>query len=483
MSAFLSPSDLDLLGVDAVVVGSGPNGLAAAITLAQAGWNVRVLERADTPGGGLRSASLTLPCFLHDVCAATHPLAIASPFLKSLPLEVADIPWLHSPNALAHPFDDAPAAVIGPSVGATADRLGVDGAAYQRLLDPLVRDASPLIRDLLGPLRVPARPAAYARFGAVGLLPATTLARQSFTTDQARALLLGCAAHSVLPLSKLGTSAVGLILMLLGHSTGWPVVEGGSQVIAERLVRHLRSLGGDVITGVNVTSMAGLESVRAVLFDTTPRALSRIAGSELPVRDHVRFAKFRYGPGAFKVDWALEGPIPWSDPACATAATVHVGGDASSIARSEAEAAAGIHPTRPFVLLGQQSIVDPNRAPAGQQVAWGYCHVPAGSILDMTSRIEAQIERFAPGFRDRILAHHTTNPVEWEAYNPNYIGGDIGAGSQDIRQVFTRPTPSFTPYATGNPRIFLCSASTPPGGGVHFMAGVHAARAVLRRYR
>ncbi|MEO8285087.1 MAG: NAD(P)/FAD-dependent oxidoreductase [Chloroflexota bacterium] len=469
---------------DATIIGSGPNGLAAAITLARAGLSVLVVEAKETVGGGSRSAQLTLPGFTHDICSAIHPLGIGSPFFRNLPLHEHGLEWIEPPTPLAHPFDDGTAVVCERSITATATErnLGVDAHAYRRIMQPLVRDW-PLVEDFfLGPLRIPQpfQPIALARFGIPALLPVRTLAQIAFKEERARALLAGMAAHSMLPLEKVATSAIALVLSILAHSVGWPMAKGGSQAIADAMASYLRSLGGEIITGMKVDTLDQLPRSRAVLFDVTPRQMVKIAGKRLPASYTRRLSRFRYGPGVFKLDYALDGPVPWRAEECSRAATVHVGGTLAEIALSERDQSHGRHSERPYVIVAQQSLFDSTRAPVGKHTLWAYCHVPNGSTFDMTERIEAQIERFAPGFRDLILARHTMSPADFQAYNPNYIGGDINGGAQDILQIYTRPLPQLVPYKTANPRLFICSASTPPGGGVHGMGGYFAARAALR---
>jgi phytoene dehydrogenase-like protein len=466
---------------DAIVVGSGPNGLAAAVALAQQGWEVLVLEREATVGGGTRSTELTLPGFVSDVCAAVHPLGVLSPFFQTLPLREHGLEWVQPPAPLAHPLDDGTAVMLERSVDATAALLGPDRAAYRALFEPLVADTQRLVGSILGPLRLPRHPLALARFGLTAQRSATGLARSTFEGHRARALFAGLAAHSLQALEQRLTAAFGLVLGLSGHVAGWPVARGGSQAIANALAAHLRALGGEVVTGQAVDTLRHLPPSRAVLFDTSTRDLLHIAGDALPGWYRRQLGRYRYGHGIFKLDWALDGPIPWAAPAAVRAATVHVGGSLEEIAASERAMARGGHIDRPFVLVAQQSLFDPLRAPRGKHVAWGYCHVPAGSTVDMTARIEAQVERFAPGFRDRVLARHTMTAAQMEAYNPNYIGGDINGGLQDLRQTFTRPVPRFDPYATPNRRLYLCSSVTPPGGGVHGLCGYFAAQSVLRR--
>ncbi len=466
---------------DAIVVGSGPNGLAAAIALAQAGVSVLVLEAAATIGGGTRSAELTLPGFTHDVCSAIHPLGVASPFLRTLPLEEHGVEWIYPPAALAHPFDDGTAALLERSVEATGATLGEDGDRYRRLMAPLVRNADALLEDLLAPLQRPRHPLTLAHFGPRAALSANALAHLAFRGERARGFFGGLAAHSMLPLTRPPSAAFGLMLGLLGHAVGWPLARGGSQQIANALASYLRSLGGEIETGREVTSLAELGKPRAVLFDVTPRQFVAIAGEGLPGRYRRRLEGFRYGPGVFKLDWALDGPIPWQATECARAATVHLGCTLAEIVASERAPWQRETSGRPYVLLAQQSLFDPTRAPEGKHTAWAYCHVPNGSTVDMTERIEQQVERFAPGFRDLILARSVMGPAEMEHHNPNYVGGDINGGVADLRQLFTRPVARVSPYTTPLAGVFLCSSSTPPGGGVHGMCGYHAARAALRR--
>lgn len=464
---------------DAVVVGAGPNGLAAAITLARAGRSVLVLEAAPTVGGGTRSAELTLPGFTHDICSAVHPLGVGSPFFQSLPLHEHGLAWIHPPAPLAHPFDDGSAAVLQRSIGATGATLAGDAGAYWRLMAPLVRGWEQIASGVMGPLRLPRHPLALARFGLRAAWPARRLAEIWFRGDHARTLFAGMAAHSILPLERAPSAAAGLVLAALGHRFGWPIPRGGAQTIADALASYLRGLGGTIVTGARVATLAQLPPARTIMFDLTPRQLLQIAGERLPAGYRRALGRYRYGPGVFKLDWALDGPIPWCAPACTWAATVHLGGSLAEIAESERAAWAGRHAARPFVLLAQPSLFDHTRAPVGQHTAWAYCHVPHGSAFDMTERIEAQIERFAPGFRARILARSTMGPAAMEAYNANYIGGDINGGVQDLTQLFTRPTVSLTPYRTPVPGMYICSSSTPPGGGVHGLCGYFAAQAAL----
>jgi phytoene dehydrogenase-like protein len=467
-------------GVDAVVVGSGPNGLAAALTMARAGLSVHVIDGAATPGGGCRTEELTLPGFWHDVCSAVHPLASASPFFTGTDLATFGVSSLTPKVAFAQPLDGGRAVAATGSVDETAAELGPDARTYRRLLGPLAQDLPLILPTVLGPLgrTIPAHPLAMARFGTEGLLPASVLARR-FRGDEAKSLLAGAAAHTMLPLNRPLTSSFGLLFLMIAHSVGWPFVEGGSARLTDALVTELTSLGGRVETGRWVTSLGDLPKARAVLLDVTPRQFVALAGDRLPARSRRALQRFRYGPGVCKVDWALSGPVPWQAPACREAGTVHLGGTFAEVAASEADVAAGRHPERPFCLIAQAGVVDPSRAPAGQQTLWGYCHVPRGSDVDMSARIEAQIERFAPGFRDLILARSVRTATEMERYNPNYVGGDISGGASTLWQTVLRPTPRWNPYRTALPGVYLCSASTPPGGGVHGMCGAWAARTAL----
>jgi phytoene dehydrogenase-like protein len=465
---------------DAVVVGSGPNGLAAALTLARAGLGVEVLEGAPTIGGGTRTEALTLEGFRHDVCSAVHPALVASPFFRSLDLAGLGIVLRQPEVAYAHPLDGGRAAALYRDVGETAAHLGGDAAAYQDLMRPLVEWLDRIVPYVLGPMRtLPRDPLALARFALVGT-PSIQRTARRFTTDAARALVAGAAAHSMEPLTAPLTSAFGLLLAALGHGAGWPVVEGGSAAITTGLASELRRLGGVIHTGVWVTSLRELPPARAVLLDTSPRAFVVLAGDQLSRRAGRPWARFRPGWGTCKVDWALDGPVPWRADACRRTATVHVGGTFDEVARSEAAVRAGRHAERPFVLVAQPTVVDPTRAPAGKHTLWGYCHVPNGSSVDMTERMEAQIERFAPGFRDVILARRVRTADVAEFHNPNLLGGDVNGGAASVRQTVFRPVARWNEYRTPVDGVYLCSASTPPGGGVHGMCGVAAAEVVLR---
>jgi phytoene dehydrogenase-like protein len=465
---------------DAVVIGSGPNGLSAAIELARAGRSVIVYESRDTIGGGARTAELTLPGFRHDVCSAIHPMAAASPFFQSLPLGEHGLEWIHPDIPLAHPLDDGTAALLERSIEKTAQTLGPDASHYARWIRPFVAHWEWLARDAMRPLGLPRHPLLLARFGLRAIRPAAGLARSSFRGELARALFAGLAGHSVLPLEKPASAAIGLMLAVAGHASGWPMPRGGAQAISDALASYLKSLGGIIETGVRVSSIRELPTTGPVLFDTGPRQLLEIARQELPVGYQRRLEKYRYGFGVFKLDWALDGPIPWKSEACRSAGTIHLGGTLDEIAESERVVAAGQHAERPYVLVCQQSLFDSSRAPAGKHTGWAYCHVPNGSTADRSEAIENQMERFAPGFRDLVLARHSINSQWLESYNANCVGGDVTGGATDLGQLFFRPTLRAVPYRTPNPRILLCSASTPPGGGVHGLCGYYAARAALK---
>jgi len=462
------------------VVGSGPNGLAAALTLARAGHGVEVYEGAPTVGGGTRTEALTLEGFRHDVCSSVHPTLVASPFFRTLDLPGIGVVLRQPEVAFAHPLGGPRAAALYRSVEETASHLGGDAAAYRELVGPLVDWLDRIVPYVLGPMRsVPHDPLALARFALVGG-PSLRHATRRFTTDAGRALLAGAAAHSMEPLTAPLTSAFGLLLTALGHGVGWPVVEGGSAAITQGLASELRRHGGVVHTDRWVTSLSELPPARAVLLDVSPRQFVALAGPRLSRRAARPWARFRPGPGACKVDWALDGPVPWSAEACRRTVTVHVGGAFDEVARSEAAVRAGRHAEHPFVLVAQPGVVDPTRAPAGRHTLWGYCHVPNGSDVDMTECMEAQIERFAPGFRDRVLARAVRTAAEAETHNPNLLGGDVSGGAATLRQTLFRPVPRWNPYRTPLEGVYLCSASTPPGGGVHGMCGVSAAETALR---
>ena len=463
---------------DAVVVGSGPNGLAAAIVIAQTGRKVGVFEARDRIGGGCQSEELTLPGFVHDVCSAVHPFAVGSPLFRTLPLHAHGLQWVEPDAMVAHPFDDAEVAVVHKSVERTAAGFGADAAAYRTLYGPFVEDWPKLEMSVLGPLRWPQHPVAFGRFGMQAIRSAAGVARSAFSGSRARALFAGMAAHGMLPLEMSPTAGIGLALNIVAHVSGWCLPRGGAQRLADALAAHLRSLGGEIVTGMPVGSLDDLPPAKAVLCDLSPGPLLRMAGGRFPPRYRRALERFRYGMGVYKVDWALDGPIPWRHAECARAGTVHLGGTFEEIASGEREAWSGTAPDRPFTLVVQPTLFDPSRAPSGRHIAWTYCHVPHASEVDMMPRIEAQIERFAPGFRDRVLARAVMRPRDFEHRNPNYVGGDIGSGAAMLSQLFTRPT--WRTYSTPVRGLYICSAATPPGVGVHGMCGYFAAHRALR---
>lgn len=470
---------MDKPDFDAVVVGSGPNGLAAAITLQQRGLSVVLLEGKEVIGGGLRSAELGLPGYVHDICSAIHPLGAGSPFFNTLPLEAHGLEFIYPGIAAAHPFDNGTAALLRGSVEETAQSLGEDERAYRQLMGPLVNDWPAIVPDVLAPLHFPKHPFKMAKFGWHALSAATVLARR-FLTKEARGLWAGMAAHSMQPLTHLTTSAIGLVLMTAGHGKGWPLPRGGAGTIADALASYFISLGGKIETGVYVKSLTQLPSSHAVLLDLTPRQLLQLGGHRWSSLYKWQLERYRYGMGVFKIDWALDEPIPFAAAGCRGAGTIHIGNTLEEIVQAEQLTWEGGYPEKPFLLLAQPSVFDPSRAPSGKHTAWAYCHVPNGSVLDRTDAIEEQVERFAPGFRDRILARYIMNTAQLEDYNPNYIGGDINGGVIDIRQIFTRPALRSSPYRTSGKGIYICSSSTPPGGGVHGMCGYHAACRALK---
>ncbi len=471
------PSQLEY---DAVIVGSGPNGLAAAITIAQAGRSVLLLEAKDTIGGGTRTEELTLPGFRHDVCSAIHPLALASPFFRSLDLGAHGLEWIQPTVPLAHPLDDGFAVLLERSLQTTAEGLGPDKASYRRLIGPFVRDWDKLVPELLKPLGIPRNPFPLLRFGPYAMRSAAGLARSWFKGGKAQALFAGNSAHAIFPLQHPSSAGFGLMLSMSAHAVGWPIARGGSQAIADALASYLVSLGGTIKIGAPVSSMTDLPKARAFLFDVTPKQLALIAGSSFSSDYLERLQKHPYGSGVFKVDWALDGPIPWRDPRCSQAGTLHLGGTLDEIAAAELDVWRGVLPERPLVLLSQPSLFDSTRAPKGFHTAWGYCHVPNGCTVDMTRRIEDQVERFAPGFRSRVLARHTMSPTELEVYNANYVGGDITGGVQSFWQLFVRPLGQWGAYPTPAKGLYICSSSMPPGGGVHGMCGHLAAKLALK---
>lgn len=467
--------------VDAVVVGAGPNGLVAAIELARAGLEVLVIEAADTPGGGVRTAELTRPGFRHDVCSGVHPLAVAAEALRDLPLREHGLEWVHAPLCVAHPLDDAPAAALTHSLAESAASLGEDAAAWTSLMRPFIERWDDLAYDLLRPLRVPRRPLLAARFGLHALRPASSLARSRFRTPRARALFAGLAAHGMLPLEDRATAAIGLVLGIAAHVGGWPVPRGGAGALTAALVRVLEAYGGRIECGRRVRRLDELPPARAVLLDLTAGPALEVAGDRFPGRFRGRLERIRPGAAAFKVDYALSAPIPWRDEACRRAMVVHVGGRLAEVAAAERAVAAGSVADAPFLLVSQPSLFDPTRAPGGAHTAWAYAHVPNGFSGDITDRIEAQLERFAPGFRDVVLERAVLTPAWLERHNPNLTGGDINGGAPDLRQTLLRPAGRWDPYGTPVDHIYLCSSATPPGGGVHGMCGLNAARVALRR--
>jgi phytoene dehydrogenase-like protein len=467
---------------DAIVVGSGPNGLSAAITLAQAGLTVALVESQNAVGGGVRSDELTLPGFIHDPCAAIFPLSRASPFLSNLPLEKYGLEWVDSPAVLAHPLDGGRAVLVDRSLEVTAERLSADGGAYRNLLQPILRDWERFVTDLLGPLPIPPKtPLTYAGFAAKALLPAVFLARTLFRDETARALFAGMAGHSMLALESFASGAFGLVLSLLSHAVGMPFPRGGAQAISRALAAYFEALGGEIVTEFTVEHLEDLPVYRAVLLDVAPRNFVRILGERLPHGYRLQLERYRYGVGVCKVDFALDGPVPWLAEECHQAATLHLGGTLEEIAAAERQVVQGQHPEKPYVLVAQHTLFDPTRAPGGMHTLWAYCHTPHNSCQDMSDKIEAQIERYAPGFKKRILARHVRTAREMEAYNPNYVGGDINNGVQDLLQMFTRPAVRLNPYTTPLKDVYICSSATPPGGGAHGMCGYHAAQAALRR--
>ncbi|MFZ0667482.1 MAG: NAD(P)/FAD-dependent oxidoreductase [Acidimicrobiales bacterium] len=465
---------------DAVVVGSGPNGLAAAITLAKAGLSVEVFEGAKTPGGGCRTEELTLPGFHHDVCSAVHPLLMMSPFFKQMNVEQLGVKLLTPKYAFCHPLDGGRVGAVSMSVDETASGLGADARTYRRTFRPLARNAQKIVPTLLEPLRsVPRHPLAMGKFGIEGLFPARTLAKR-FTTEEARGIFAGAAAHSMLELNAPLTGSFGLLFTTMAHSSGWPIVEGGSAHITDAMMSVIESMGGEVHTGHWIKSLDELPKSKLVMLDVTPRQFLQMAKGDLPPRYSRALEHFKYASGVCKVDWVLSGPVPWTAEQCRQAGTVHVGGTFDEVAKSESDVAAGRHPVRPYCLVAQPSVLDPTRAPDGMSTLWAYCHVPSGSNIDMTDRIEAQIERFAPGFRDRIVAKATRTAVTTERHNPNCVGGDVSGGLANLRQTLFRPTVAWNNYKTPIDGVYLCSASTPPGGGVHGMCGFNSARSALR---
>jgi phytoene dehydrogenase-like protein len=466
---------------DSIIVGSGPNGLAAGIELARGGLKVLIVEAKETVGGGARSEELTLPGFVHDVCSTIHPMGITSPFFKSVPLADFGVKFIEPPTQVAHPLDDGTAVYLKRDINETLENLGIDGKAYKNLMEPFVDNWDKLAPEILEQLHFPSHPFLMARFGLKAMRSIRGFAESNFKGERARAVFTGIAAHASIPLDKLPGGAIGLVLSITAHAVGWPMIEGGSQKIADAMAAYFQTLGGEIETSLPVSNIDDLPSSRSVVFDLTPHQILKIAGRRLSNGYRKRLEKFQYGAGSFKVDWALSETVPWTAPECRESATVHLGGTLDQIARSEDTLINGPEAERPFVLFVQTSQFDPTRAPAGKHTAWAYCHVPNGSTADMTERIENQIERFAPGFRDVVLARAVKSPAQMEARNANYIGGDIAGGANTLGQFFTRPVLSLDPYYLQSPGLYICSASTPPGGGVHGMCGYHAAKSVLRR--
>lgn len=465
---------------DAVIVGSGPNGLSAAVLLAQHGLKVKVIEAEDTIGGGTRTKELTEPGFLHDVCSAVHPTGIGSPFLSTLPLTEHGLEWIHPKFPVAHPLENGEAVIISKSIEETLLRMGKDAKNYRDLVNSFVEAWDYLSHDLLGPVRIPSNPLSMARFGLYGMLSAKLLANSMFDTEQVKAYFAGLAAHSIVPLEKSFTGSFGLVFAATIHSVGWPIAKGGSASITNALAQYLESLGGIIETGNRISTISDLPSTKTILFDLTPHQIVRIADRELPQGFKNKYLKYKYGPGVFKMDFALSEPVPWSNKDCNGAGTLHLGGTFDEIAYSERETWKGNHPEKPYVLLSQPSLFDDTRAPEGKHTLWAYCHVPNGSEKDCSEEIISQIERYAPGFRDIIISSHTISAPEFETYNENYIGGDINGGAQTFSQLVGRPVFQWDPYKLPSKGMYICSSSTPPGGGVHGMCGYHAAKSALK---
>ena len=463
---------------DIVIIGSGPNGLSAGIYLAQKGLKVLIIEAAETVGGGTRTAELTLPGFHHDVCSAVHPMGVLSPYFQQLNLEQYGLEWVYPQASVAHPLDGEAAVILSRSIEETAENLRVDARAYKRIMNPLAKRIDWLLEDSLKPLGIPKHPFFLANFGRKAALSANTFAKLYFKGKRAKALFAGCAGHSVLPFDKGFTAALGLVFLACGHAVDWPVAKGGSQAIADSLLKRFQAAGGEIAFSKRIKAFKELPDAKAYLFDTDPLQLAEIAETELPKGYLKRLKRYNYGMGTFKIDYALSEPIPWKDSRCLEASTVHLGGTLEEIAHSEKAAWKGKYSEKPYVLVAQQSQFDKTRSPSGKHTCWAYCHVPLGSERDMSAEIEQQIERFAPGFKEIILAKSGMSPQAFQHYNPNYVGGAVTGGAADITQLFTRPVARLNPYSTPNPKIFICSASTPPGGGVHGMCGYWAAKGV-----
>ncbi|HIN85549.1 MAG TPA: NAD(P)/FAD-dependent oxidoreductase [Myxococcales bacterium] len=468
---------------DAIIVGAGPNGLSAAIRLAQHGASVLLIEAKDSVGGGTRSGPLTLPGFVHDYCSAVHPMGALSPYLQSLPLEEYGLKWCYPDASVAHPLDNGRAALLSTSMDATIQSLGPDGEAWKKLVSPFLKAGPPLFEDFLAPFRVPKRLWTMMRFAWLAFRSAKKLADGRFQSDEAKALFAGCAGHSILPLEQRLTAAVGLVFAISGHLVNWPVAQGGSHAISQSMAQYFQSLGGQIQLNTELRSIGELPPTRQILLDLVPKQVIKLCSDVLPAHYLKRLNKYRYGPGTFKMDWALSGPIPWTAGECLQASTVHVGNTLNEICASERDAWKGRHSDNPFLIVCQQSQFDATRAPNNQHTGYAYCHVPNGSTVDMSHAIETQIERFAPGFRDLILAKKVTTPLDFAQYNPGYVGGAITGGAADLGQLFTRPVARFNPYTTPNKQILLCSHATPPGGGVHGMCGFYSAGTALRRLK
>ena len=465
---------------DVIIVGSGPNGLSAGIFLAKKGIKVLILEGSETLGGGMRTTELTLPGFKHDICSAVHPMGFLSPFLKTLPLDKFGLEWIIPEASVAHPLDSGEAVILSKSIEETAKQMGVDSSTYKNLIHPFSKKINVLLKDTMRPLGFPSDPALFIRYGLKAIQPATLFAKSAFKDEKMKALFAGCTAHSILPFNKLFTTGIGLLFLAVSHEENWAIPKGGSQNLANAMADYFISLGGEIQCNTKIDNFKQLPEAKKYIFDTDPIQLATIASDQIPLWYKQKLNKYNFGPGVFKVDFALNDPIPWKNKNCLKASTVHIGGSFEEIAQSEKEAWEGKQSEKPFVMLSQQSQFDSTRAPKGKHTGWAYCHVPNGSSKDMTQIIENQIERFAPGFKDTILAKSSMSPKDFQRYNPNYLGGAITGGSADITQLFTRPVARINPYSTPNPDVFICSASTPPGGGVHGMCGFYAAKSVLR---
>lgn len=465
---------------DAVIVGSGPNGLSAGILLAQQGLKVKIIEAEESIGGGTRTKELTEPGFLHDVCSAVHPTGIGSPFFRTLPLTDYGLEWIHPKFPVAHPLENGDAIIASQSLEKTLERMGKDGKNYKSLIKSFVEGWDYLSDDLFAPVRVPNNPLSMARFGWFGMLSAKLLSNSMFDTPQVKAYFAGLAAHSIIPLENSFTASFGLVLATAIHSVGWPIAKGGSASITNALAGYFKSLGGEIETGTRISNTSELPSSKTILFDLTPHQIVKIADQELPLGFKNKYLGYKYGPGAFKMDFALSEPVPWVNSDCAGAGTLHLGGSFEEIAFSERETWKGNHPEKPYVLVSQPSLFDDSRAPTGKHTLWAYCHVPNGSDKDCSKEIINQIERYAPGFRDIIISSHSITAPEFETYNANYIGGDINGGAQTFKQLIGRPVFQWDPYKLPVKGMYICSSSTPPGGGVHGMCGYHAAKSVLK---